>query len=86
MFVRRRDLLSADELLMLRATARVHIACDGRSLGRILATAMPDEAAGRRGATCPRPRPARPERSDSRVVRVVKQIGARLPELLAPLT
>jgi cyclic beta-1,2-glucan synthetase len=27
-----------------------------------------------------------PERSDSRVVRVVKQIGARIPELLAPIT
>ena len=29
------------ELLMLRATARVHIPCDGRSLGKILATAVP---------------------------------------------
>ena len=35
--------LEPDELLMLRATARVHIACDGRSLGQILETAMPDE-------------------------------------------
>ncbi len=38
-FLRRRDLLRPDELLMLRATARAHIPCDGRSLGRILATA-----------------------------------------------
>ena len=29
---------------MLRATARAHIPCDGRSLGRILATAGPDKA------------------------------------------
>ena len=29
---------------MLRATARVHISCDGRALGRILATAMPEES------------------------------------------
>ncbi len=35
-FVRRRDQLAADDLLMLRATARVHIPCDGRSLGRLL--------------------------------------------------
>ena len=27
----------------LRATARAHITCDGRSLGRILATAVPEE-------------------------------------------
>jgi cyclic beta-1,2-glucan synthetase len=83
-FLRRRDLLSPDELLMLRATARVHIPCDGRSLGRILATPAVEEApdddaepleAGTRA----------PERSDSRVARVVKQIGARIPDLLAPL-
>ncbi len=37
-FLRRNDELGADTLLMLRATARVHIVCDGRSLGRILAT------------------------------------------------
>ncbi|MGH7497427.1 MAG: GH36-type glycosyl hydrolase domain-containing protein [Gemmatimonadales bacterium] len=35
-FVRRRDLLGPDDLLMLRATARVHIPCEGRSLGRVL--------------------------------------------------
>jgi cyclic beta-1,2-glucan synthetase len=35
-FVRKQDLLAADDLLMLRATARAHIPCDGRSLSRIL--------------------------------------------------
>jgi cyclic beta-1,2-glucan synthetase len=35
-FVRKGDLLAPDDLLMLRATARVHIACDGRSLSRII--------------------------------------------------
>src|SRR4029079_6954045 len=40
-FVRRRDLLAAEDLLMLRATARVHIPCDGRSLGRIIEAARP---------------------------------------------
>jgi cyclic beta-1,2-glucan synthetase len=35
-FVRRRDLLGPAELRMLRATARVHLSCDGRRLGAIL--------------------------------------------------
>ena len=35
-FVRRRDLLTADDLLMLQATARVTLRCDGRSLGAVL--------------------------------------------------
>ncbi|MGH7630846.1 MAG: GH36-type glycosyl hydrolase domain-containing protein [Gemmatimonadales bacterium] len=35
-FLRQRDRLGADVLAMLRATARVHIHCDGRSLGRIV--------------------------------------------------
>ena len=35
-FVRRRDGLGAEDLQMLRATARVHITCDGRSLARII--------------------------------------------------
>jgi len=39
-FVRKRDLLPADQLGMLRATARVHVECDGRSLGRILAARL----------------------------------------------
>ncbi len=83
-FLRRRDLLAPEELLMLRATARAHIPCDGRSLGRILTTVQPEEpepedegAFDEEGRT--------PERSDSRVVRVVKQIGARIPELLGPI-
>ncbi len=38
-FVRRRELFGVDEYLMLSATARVHITCDGRSLARVLAYA-----------------------------------------------
>ena len=83
-FLRRRDLLSPDELLMLRATARAHIACDGRSLGRILATAAPEESPDD-GDAQPESETRAPERSDSRVARVVRRIGTRLPELLAPL-
>ena len=69
-FVRRRDLLSAADLLMLRATARVHVPCDGRSLGRIIEASKPAEereeddggpfltplrASGRRAAQAVRP-------------------------------
>jgi cyclic beta-1,2-glucan synthetase len=38
-FVRRRDLLAPEVLAMLRATARVHLECDGRALGRVLVLA-----------------------------------------------
>jgi cyclic beta-1,2-glucan synthetase len=38
-FVRRLDQLDQQTLLMLRATARVHIECDGRGLGQHLAAA-----------------------------------------------
>jgi cyclic beta-1,2-glucan synthetase len=34
--VRRKDLLRPEEMQMLRATARVHVACDGRKLGQIV--------------------------------------------------
>ncbi|HEU5040021.1 MAG TPA: glucoamylase family protein, partial [Gemmatimonadales bacterium] len=40
-FHRRRELLGADVLGMLRATARVHRVCDGRSLGRLVQGAAP---------------------------------------------
>ncbi|HEX3274490.1 MAG TPA: glucoamylase family protein [Gemmatimonadales bacterium] len=42
-FVRRRDRLPPDVLAMLRATARVHIECDGRALGRVLTAAAAKE-------------------------------------------
>jgi cyclic beta-1,2-glucan synthetase len=81
-FVRRRDVLKAEELLMLRATARVHISCDGRALGRILATAMPEDLATYDLETLP-PEPRAPARSDSRVSRVVRGIGVHLPTVPA---
>ncbi|MHB1224195.1 MAG: GH36-type glycosyl hydrolase domain-containing protein [Gemmatimonadaceae bacterium] len=40
-FIRRQDMLSAESLQMLRATARVLIHCDGRPLARVLDTADP---------------------------------------------
>jgi cyclic beta-1,2-glucan synthetase len=81
-FVRRRDVLKPEELLMLRATARVHIYCDGRALGRILATAMPEDLATYDLETLP-PEPRAPARSDSRVSRVVRGIGVHLPTVPA---
>jgi cyclic beta-1,2-glucan synthetase len=42
---RRRDLLSSEVLAMLRATARVHLECDGRSLARLTQVAAPEEEA-----------------------------------------
>jgi cyclic beta-1,2-glucan glucanotransferase len=81
-FLRRRDMLKPEELLMLRATARVHIPCDGRALGRILASAMPEDLAAYDLETLPPP-PRAPARSDSRVARVVRGIGVHLPTVPA---
>ncbi|MFL5401430.1 MAG: GH36-type glycosyl hydrolase domain-containing protein [Gemmatimonadales bacterium] len=84
-FARRKDQLRPDELLMLRATARVHIPCDGRALGKILATAVPDELPGDDFDDVPFI-PRAPARSDSRVSRAVRRISAGIPALLtAPL-
>ncbi|HEX6071130.1 MAG TPA: glucoamylase family protein, partial [Longimicrobiaceae bacterium] len=44
-FIRRGDGFRADELLMLRATARVSIFCDGRSMGRLIEHATTVEQA-----------------------------------------
>ena len=84
-FVRRKDQLKPEELLMLRATARVHIPCDGRALGKILATAVPDELPSDDFDDLP-VIPRAPARSDSRVSRAVRRISAGIPALLAPLT
>jgi cyclic beta-1,2-glucan synthetase len=84
-FVRRRDLLSADELALLRATARVHIPCDGRALGRILAAAIATDAPLADEVEMVAHEARAPERSTSRVIRAVRLIGAHLPTLLGPL-
>jgi cyclic beta-1,2-glucan synthetase len=80
-FVRRRDLLGAEQLLMLRATARVHIPCDGRALGRILATALPTDAPPLEDEPDAEAWVRGPARSDSRVIRAVRRIGAHIPTL-----
>ncbi|HUF12038.1 MAG TPA: glucoamylase family protein [Longimicrobiales bacterium] len=57
-FIRRRDLLRGDELLMLRATARLLVRCDGRELASLLATPPTDADAGHEAPAYP-PAPLR---------------------------
>jgi cellobiose phosphorylase len=55
-FARRKDLLAAEVLAMLRATARVHLECDGRPLGRVLvAAAAKDDVVSEDLASLPAP-------------------------------
>jgi cyclic beta-1,2-glucan synthetase len=64
-FVRRRDALDADALATLRATARVEIPCEGRSLARILEEAREVDDETFVNAFTPRLHAeARPERLD----------------------
>jgi cyclic beta-1,2-glucan synthetase len=80
-FIRRLDLLDPTDLLMLRATARVHITCDGRSLGRILkakpAVSGQDAAESEDAATEPRA-PVRSTPPSSSVVRRLQKGAAHL--------
>ncbi|HEU4584626.1 MAG TPA: glucoamylase family protein, partial [Gemmatimonadaceae bacterium] len=79
-FIRRRDLMDPDDLLMLRATARVHIACDGRSLGRIVqppSSTTTLDAGDDDSALVPRP-PVRSTPPSSSVVRRIQARAARL--------
>jgi cyclic beta-1,2-glucan synthetase len=79
-FVRRLDLLNPDELLMLRATARLHVVCDGRSIGAIAniadaATALESDELDLA------PTPPRPSGRYTPVA--VQRIRVRTPESLA---
>ena len=80
-FLRRRDLLGPADLLMVRATARLLVPCDGRSLGRIVqALKVPGESATDEEAPPPT-RPRRAERSSMPVLGLPWRI---LTGLLAP--
>ena len=70
---------------MLRATARVHISCDGRALGRILATAMPERVAGRGPRRRSVPSPGRRPGATRGWRGRSGGSARRLPALLAPL-
>ena len=77
-YVRRADIMAADALLMLRATARVHVNCDGQSLGRTLepSTDVEDDETERGSASTPR----LSERSTPQVVRALQRITSLLLE------
>jgi len=81
-FVRRHDTLGADGLLMLRATARVQVPCDGRSLGRILAASRTRSEVEAELAV-PAPPPRASERS-ALGTSAVRPVSARLPEGVTP--
>jgi cyclic beta-1,2-glucan synthetase len=86
-FIRRLDLLDPTDLLMLRATARVHITCDGRSLGRILKAkaATPEMDGDESGEPTPEPRaPVRSTPPSSSVVRRIRKGAAQLISKPAP--
>jgi cyclic beta-1,2-glucan synthetase len=61
-FVRRRTMLADDAVAMLRATARLHVVCDGRPLDRILAATLASGARSTPALRAPVPRGARVER------------------------
>ncbi|MDQ3605137.1 MAG: hypothetical protein M3418_02955, partial [Gemmatimonadota bacterium] len=83
-FIRRRELLDADDLLMLRATARVHVPCDGRSLGRIIDASL---APGELEPDVPGapPAPSRSSRQRGEVAAVMsRRSGVPFPSEPAP--
>jgi cyclic beta-1,2-glucan synthetase len=82
-FVRRAELLPPDALLMLRATARVHVACDGQSIGRTLeppTTENEDELDNTGPATV-----RLSERSTPQVVRALQRITSLILEQVPSL-
>ncbi|HJU64613.1 MAG TPA: hypothetical protein VJ596_03000, partial [Gemmatimonadaceae bacterium] len=75
-FLRKRDLLEPDELLMLRATARAIIPCDGRSIARIVDAARPPQELEDSDEPPPPPRPS--GRSTPPSILAVRRVRARL--------
>jgi cyclic beta-1,2-glucan synthetase len=77
-FIRRRDIMNDEQLLMLRATARLHVPCDGRSLGRILDAARPSAELEVEEAESPSP--PRPSGRYTPVAVALRRIRARTPD------
>ncbi len=77
-FVRRRDLLIADAELMLRATARLHVPCDGRALGRILSATIAN--------TTPSVPELRAPAARLRSVRIERRVTPRGVGVIEPLS
>jgi cyclic beta-1,2-glucan synthetase len=77
-FVRRRALLSSEVIAMLRATARLHVPCDGRPLDRILAATIASRTPGTPVLRAQAPPPPRRERRRTpRAASAVTPIEAR---------
>jgi len=74
-FVRRRDVMSAADLQMLRATARICIQCDGRSVARILDDANGAEDESRQ----PEPEESPPRPSGRHTPTAVSRLRPRSP-------
>lgn len=76
-FLRRKSILDPNDLLMLEATARVHVRCDGRSLARIIdsAHAMDGGSADDRELLTPVLRPS--GRSTPPSLDLVQRVRAR---------
>jgi cyclic beta-1,2-glucan synthetase len=81
-FVRQLDMLGANELLMLRATARVHIPCDGRSLGRIVHASKPPEELQVSERELPPPSPREPGRHAQPIRFVVRRLRTPRPDVV----
>ena len=71
-FIRRADLLSADDVALLRTTARIHVLCDGVGLGEIVAAnilshaeRVSEEAFGARRSRRSKSRPSESSRRPS---------------------
>jgi cyclic beta-1,2-glucan synthetase len=80
-FIRRADLLAADTLLMLRTTARLHVACDGRA---VLNAALPGVPASDPDLRDPaRLIGRRAERSTPPVLRAIRTISRVLDQVPA---
>jgi cyclic beta-1,2-glucan synthetase len=76
-FVRRQDLLAADTLLMLRATARVIVPCDGRPIRRTLERVEGDDHALAEPTDLVHAELRRSERSSVRIPHTLDRHGAR---------
>ena len=78
-FVLRVDLLPPDVLLMLRATARVHVPCDGRSLGRAVKRLVADDPVVQEESSAPYRRTTRRrDRTTPPMVRAFRRLAARV--------
>jgi cyclic beta-1,2-glucan synthetase len=83
-FIRRRDQLGVDALLMLQATARLVLRCDGRSLGHLLEGGTTGEHAESFDAAFLGSRPRRLEGYASSASPSDRRVGPRRVSGLAP--